>query len=452
MSKGFAATLTAATLAGLAAGLVAAPGPREEHDRRMAWWREARFGMFIHWGLYAVPAGEWKGQRDPGNGEWIRKQLRIPAGEYDPLVQQFNPTAFDAKAWARLAREAGMKYVVITSKHHDGFALWDSKVSDFDVMATPFSRDVLRELTDAVRSEGLKMCFYHSILDWHHPDAQGRFFPDYEKTPNPDWSRYVESYLKPQLREIVTGYGPLGVLWFDGEWALEWTQEQGHDLYAFVRGLQPDIIINNRVGKSRAGMSGFSKSPDDAGDFGTPEQEVPATGVPGVDWESCMTMNDTWGYKHFDHNWKSAETLIRTLVDTASKGGNLLLNVGPTGEGRIPAVSAERLRAMGRWLATNGEAVYGTEASPVPAPAWGRLTRKGGRLFLHVFDWPSDGTLTVPVAGTVTRALLLADPGGPPLAVRTSPQGLRLSLPKLAPDPVASVVALELEGEPTPVR
>jgi alpha-L-fucosidase len=412
----------------------------------MAWWREARFGMFIHWGLYAVPAGEWKGRRTEEIGEWIMKNLRIPISEYETLVPRFNPVKYDAREWVRIARDAGMKYIVITSKHHDGFALFDSKVSGYDVMATPFKRDILKELAQACREAGIRLGFYHSILDWHHPDAQGAAFPDYEKKKNPNWSRYVESYMKPQLDELLTGYGPLAVLWFDGDWVVEWSDDQGRALYASLRARQADLIINNRIGAGRQGMKGMSKEGSFAGDFGTPEQEVPPTGLPGVDWESCMTMNDTWGFKHFDHDWKSTEKLVRTLIDIASKGGNFLLNVGPTAEGVIPAPSVERLSGMGRWLRVNGEAIYGTGASPVAAPAWGRITRKPGRLYLHVFDWPVSGTLSLRLPATPSKAYLLADSTRKPLAAQLEGGLVTIIVPATAPDPVASVVVLEVNG------
>jgi len=444
--------LAGLALAGVASPVRAEGAPlaetREQRDARMAWWRQARFGMFIHWGLYAVPAGEYEGQRDKDIGEWIMKHLRIPIPEYERFAAQFNPTRFDAREWVRIAQDAGMKYIVITSKHHDGFALFDSKVSDYDVMATPFKRDILKELSEAAREAGIRFCFYHSIMDWHHPDAQGPAFPDYEKVANPNWARYVEGYMKPQLRELLTGYGKVGVLWFDGDWIKEWSDDQGRDLYAFVRGVQPDLVVNNRVGAGRQGMSGMTKEGRFAGDFGTPEQEVPATGLPGVDWESCMTMNDTWGYKHFDQHWKSAETLLRTLIDITSKGGNFLLNVGPTGEGLIPGASLERLAAMGRWLRVNGEAIYGSGPSPVAAPPWGRITTKPGRLYLHVFDWPAGGVLEVPVSSAPKRAFLLADAAQTPLSARVEKGTLRLTLPGKAPDTVASVVALETDAKP----
>src|SRR5688572_405704 len=324
-----------------ARGATKPPGSesKEHRDARMKWWREARFGMFIHWGLYAIPAGEWKGKEVKGIGEWIMNYAKIPVPEYEQLAGQFNPVKFDAKQWVRIAKDAGMKYIVITSKHHDGFCLWDSKVSDYDVMATPFKRDILKELADACREEGIKLCFYHSIMDWHHPDAQAPNYPDYNRRkgePNPNWARYREEYLKPQLKELLTNYGDIGVMWFDGEWVPDWTEEQGKELYAFCRSIQPKLIVNNRVGKARNSMKGMNKYAGAAGDFGTPEQEVPPTGFPGVDWESCMTMNDTWGFKKNDENWKSEKKLIHTLIETASKGGNFLLNVGPTAEGEIP--------------------------------------------------------------------------------------------------------------------
>ncbi|GAH05300.1 unnamed protein product, partial [marine sediment metagenome] len=291
-----------------------------------------RFGMFIHWGLYAVPAGEWKGKKIGGIGEWIMESADIPVSEYERFAKKFNPVKFDADQWVRIAKNAGMKYIVITSKHHDGFCLWDSKVSDYDIMnASPFKRDILKGLSVACKKHGIRLCFYHSIMDWHHPDAQAPFYPNYNdgSRTNPNFSRYVQNYMKPQLEELITNYGPLGVLWFDGEWIKDWTEPQGKDLYNFLRALQPDIIINNRVGKDRKGMQGLNKDDQEyAGDFGTPEQQIPSKGLPGVDWESCMTMNNTWGFKSYDHNWKSTEDLLRKLVDIASKGGNFLLNVG----------------------------------------------------------------------------------------------------------------------------
>jgi alpha-L-fucosidase len=349
-----------------------------------------------------------------------------------------------------MAKDAGMKYIVITSKHHDGFCMWDSKVTDYDITdATPFKKDVLKELARACKKQGIRLCFYHSIMDWHHPDAQAPFYPNYNDTnlSNPNFARYVENYLRPQVKELITNYGPLGVLWFDGEWIKDWTEPQGKDMYNYVRGLQPDIIINNRVGKGRKGMEGLSKSEEYAGDFGTPEQQIPPTGLPGVDWETCMTMNDTWGYSSYDQNWKSTEDLIRKLADIASKGGNFLLNVGPTSEGLIPQASVERLAAMGQWMKVNSESIYGTTASPIGAPAWGRCTAKPGRLYLHVFDWPKDGRLEVPgLKNKVGKVYLLADEERRSLPVnRLDENRLAVSVPEKAPDAIDTVVVLEIE-------
>ncbi|MEP7322083.1 MAG: alpha-L-fucosidase [Saprospiraceae bacterium] len=334
---------------------------KAERDRRMEWWRDAGFGLFIHWGVYSVPAGEYKGNTTKDIGEWIMHHSNIPIPEYEQFARSFNPLKFDAKKWVAIAKDAGVKYIVITSKHHDGFCMWDSKVTEYDIMDTsPFGRDILQELTDACNAAGIRMCFYHSIMDWHQPDAESKKSYTHQNTENPDWNKYREEYLKPQIKELLTKYDP-GVMWFDGEWIPEWTEDQGKDLYHMIKDLKPNIIINNRVGKGRKGMQGMSETDDAAGDFGTPEQEI-LDGTSTNDWESCMTMNDTWGYKKNDNNWKSSEKLIKNLIDVAAKGGNYLLNVGPTAEGLIPSESVKRLEDMGAWLKINGEAIYATNS------------------------------------------------------------------------------------------
>ena len=419
----------------------------------MQWWRDARFGMFIHWGVYANPAGEFGGKRYGGGGEWIKSHANIPNSKYDALLTQFNPTKYDAAEWVRIAKDAGAKYIVITSKHHDGFCLWDSAVTDYDVAATPWKKDLLKPLADECRKQGVTLCFYYSIMDWHHPS---QFIATKGKLPDAGdglnemrkgmKADYV-NYMKAQLKELVDNYDP-AVIWFDGEWVKWWTHEDGRDLYAYCRSLKPSIIVNNRVDKGRKGMAGLTaKDKPYAGDFGTPEQEVPAAGLPGVDWESCITMNDTWGYKHFDHKWKSPEELVRQLIDIASKGGNDLLNVGPTGEGLIPPQSVERLAAMGAWMKVNGESIIGTTATPLGKLEWGRSTQKPGRLYLHVYDWPDEGRLEVPpIANKITAAYLLSDTSKKPLQVTQADKSLFVLLPKDPPDKIASVIVLEVDG------
>ncbi|MFO8014303.1 MAG: alpha-L-fucosidase [Phycisphaerae bacterium] len=397
---------------------------------RTLWYREGKFGMFIHWGVYAVPAGVYKGKKIGGIGEWIMDRANIPVEEYEKFPPQFNPVKFDAEEWVRLAKTAGMTYMVITSKHHDGFAMYDSKVSEYDIIdATPFDRDPMKELAAACKKHGLKFCFYHSIMDWHHPKAKGSAFDDYHK-----------NYLKPQVKELITRYGPLGIMWFDGEWIGEWTQEDGRDMYRFCRDLQPSLIVNNRVGKRKR----------EDGDYETPEQNIPAGAIQGRLWETCMTMNDTWGYKKNDDNWKSDADLVRKLIDIASKGGNFLLNVGPKADGTIPQPSVTRLKQVGRWLSHNGEAIYGTTQSPWHKhPFDGRCTVDGNTLYVHVFAW--DGPVRLPgLKGDVKSVRVVDERCGTAAHKVTEDQGvtfLELAMPA-TPDLVATVVAVEFDGPP----
>lgn len=428
-------------LAACTAVLAADEPPQEtpaQRDARMQWWREARFGLFIHWGVYSVPAGTYQDRQIGGIGEWIMNSGKIPVAEYKKFAAQFNPVKFNAEEWVLLAKEAGMKYIVITSKHHDGFAMFDSKVTDWDIVdATPFQRDPLRELSAACQKHGIKLGFYYSqAQDWCHPGGAAAG-GHWDKAQDGDMDQYLREIAAPQVREILTNYGPIAILWWDTP--VDMTPERAAALYPLTE-LQPGLITNNRLG------GGFS------GDSDTPEQTIPATGMPGRDWETCMTMNDTWGFKSYDHNWKPTELLIRNLVDIASKGGNYLLNVGPTSQGLIPEPSVARLKEVGRWMRTNGEAIYGTTASPFKKLAWGRCTKKvtgdGATLYLHVFNWPADGQLLLPGLRNETgSAYLLADPDRKTLSAKATDAGVVLELPAKAPDAISSVVVLPVKGE-----
>jgi alpha-L-fucosidase len=414
-------------------------------EKRMSWWTDARFGMFIHWGLYAVPAGQWNGSTN--HAEWILNSAKIPVNEYEKFAPQFNPTKFDPVQWVSMAKNAGMKYIVITSKHHDGFCLWDSKLTDYDVMdATPFKRDILKEIADQCRKQGLKICFYHSIMDWHNPDYLPRRDWETRSAVGADFNRYKQ-YLKGQIAELIKNYGPVGVLWFDGEWENTWAHRDGLDLYKYVKSLQPDIIINNRVDKGRQGMAGMTKDPNFAGDFGTPELEIPQTGLPGVYWESCMTMtnNNHWGYNKNDVNFISSKNLIRNLIDTASKGGNLLLNIGPKPDGTFPQQSIDRLADIGKWMSVNSQSIYGTSASTIPNLPWGRCTAKADKIYLHIFDWPADSKLVIQQnISNIDSAYLLVDLSKK-LSVEYKNNSTVISVPDKPLDPVATVIVLEFK-------
>ena len=432
----------------------------------MQWWREARFGMFVHWGLYSGLAGTWDGKpvATRGGMEWIQQRVGADTATYAArAIPLFQPKPGFAREWARLAKEAGCRYLVFTTKHHDGFALHDSQVSDYDA-GSALHRDLVKEIVAATRAEGLHVGFYHSIIDWHHDQYEyarskqlphplrGKDYPNGQR----DHAKYL-AYLHAEVKELMSNYGPVDVMWWDYS-ATDFQGEEAwraSELIAAVRAKQPKIIMNNRLyrlpeaGFTGMGTNAISPHLDTRyGDFITPEQHIPATGMPGVDWETCMTMNTTWGYSEHDHDWKSSETLIRNLIDIASKGGNYLLNIGPKGDGSVPTESVAALAAFGAWMKVNGEAIYSTTASPFGKPDWGRCTRKvlpGGRvrLYLHIFDWPNDGKIVVPVAGgSSARAKLLA--GGKALPVSVAGAQTSITVGSEARDKIANVVALDL--------
>ena len=415
---------------------------KTQRDARMKWWREAKFGMFIHWGVYSVPAGVYDGKPINGIGEWIMNKGKIPVARYAEYAKEFNPVKFDADRWVQIAKDAGMKYIVITSKHHDGFAMFHSKASPFNIYdATPFKRDPLKELAAACEKQGIKLGFYYSqAQDWHHPGGAAAGGHWDKAAQDGDMTKYIQEIAVPQIREILTNYGHVAVLWFDTPIGM--TKERAEMILPLLS-LQPGIIWNNRLG------GGYK------GDTETPEQHIPPQGYKDRDWETCMTMNGTWGFKKDDHKWKSEETLLHNLIDIASKGGNYLLNVGPTSEGEIPEPSVERLSAIGKWMKVNGESIYGTTATPFTQPlAWGRCTKKvdekGTTLYLHVFDWPKDGRLTLPaIKGLDKVAYLLADAERKPLTKLSDGStrgGMVILLPEKAPDPISSTVVLRVNG------
>ena len=430
-------------------------------DSRMKWWREARFGMFIHWGVYSVPAGTYKGQKINRIGEWIMNRGKIPVAEYQQFAKEFNPVNFNADEWVQTAKDTGMKYIVITAKHHDGFAMFKSNASKWNIVdATPYGKDVLKQLAAACKKNGIKLGFYYSqAQDWNNPGGAASRKPATEGWANPDsaaidaytkehsghWdpaqttksmSQYIDDVAVPQVKELLTNYGDVAVLWWDTP--TDMTDEYAAKLNALLK-FQPMIITNDRL-----------KRPNYPGDYKTPEQKIPTLSeLDGKDWETCMTMNETWGYKSYANNWKSVETLVRNLIDIASKGGNYLLNVGPKSDGTFPQQSIDILKGMGAWMKVNSEAIYSTKSNPLAPVTWGRITSKesksGTTLYLSVFDWPKDGKLVVPgLKNGIISAKLLAN--GESVKTKTEDEGLELKLPDKAPDPIATVIKLEVKG------
>jgi len=436
----------------LIAATVFAVAPLNQPNPKLDWWRDARFGMFIHWGLYAVPAGAWE-DKGTGHAEWIRTTAQIPLETYDRFVDEFNPVNFDADAWCEMASDAGMGYVVITSKHHDGFCLFDSEFTDFDIMSTPFKRDIMKELAEAAPRHDVRMSWYHSIMDWHHPDYLPRRGWEIDRsTDGADMQRF-RKYLHGQVTELLTNYGPIGIMWFDGEWESTWRGEYGRELYEHCMALQPEVIVNNRLG-ARGGMEGLTGMDGYAGGYGgdymTPEQEIPDAVDKGLDWETCMTMNDRWGYNMRDKNFKSTTDLLRKLSDIVSKSGNFLLNIGPKPDGTFPEESIQRLSEIGDWMDVNGEAIHGTVGSPFASLEWGRVTQKfhenSTTLYMHVFDWPKNGKLVIPgLAGAVISARIL---GGGNISFAVGQGEVIVDLPSKMPNEHIGVIAVEVQGKP----
>lgn len=436
--------------------------PDLSKEERMKWWREARFGMFIHFGVYAQMAGEYRGhQQAKGGAEWIMNRMKVPVQEYRSIARQFNPVKFDADEWVKTAKDAGMKYIVITAKHHDGFALFDSKASDWDITdATPYGKDLLKPLAEACKKHGMKMGLYYSqAQDWVNPGGSAARKEMREGWPNPDstkidnytrdhlghwdpvqetktFDQYIDQVAVPQLRELMTNYGEIAVLWWDTPTRM--TDDAALKLTEVLK-LQPQIITNDRL-----------KRPNFPGDTRTPEQKIPSQAeLDGKDWETCMTMNRTWGYRKTDTSWKSAEVLVRNLVESASKGGNYLLNIGPKPDGSFPQESVERLQAMGAWMRVNSEAIYATKRNPLPAVDWGCITRKDNRkntvLYLTVFDWPKGETLILP---RLTNKVVSAAVLGSPMKVKTKAAdgNTYVSISGKPTVAIVPVIRLEVEG------
>ncbi len=431
-------------------------------DQRMKWWREARFGMFIHWGVYAQWAGVYRGHEQlRGGAEWIMNRCKIPVDEYQAKAAEFNPVKFDADEWVRTAKNAGMKYIVITAKHHDGFAMFKTAASKWNIVdATPYGKDVLKPLAAACKKYGIKLGFYYSqAQDWNNPGgaasrkaaSEGWLNPDsskidaYTQQHNGHWdpkqeantfAEYIDRVAVPQVKELMTNYGEVAVLWWDTPTNM--TDEAALKLQEQLK-YQPNIITNDRL-----------KRPNFPGDTKTPEQKIPTLAeLDGKDWETCMTMNGTWGYRTSDNKWKSTETLIHNLCDIASKGGNYLLNVGPKPDGTFPEQSVQSLKEIGDWMKTNSEAIYATKASPLAPLDWGRCTRKesaaGTILYLSVFNWPANGQLLVPGLKNELITATLLD-GKKKVMGKNTPEGLLISLPAAAPDKIASVIRLDMKG------
>ncbi len=412
--RNYLALMSAAGIALRSGAPAAAATSDADRERRMQWWHQAKFGMFIHWGLYSVL----------GRHEWAMENEGIPVREYEQLAKQFTPHPNAAREWAKLARRAGMKYMVMTTKHHEGFCLFNTKLTDYCAPQQACGRDLVKEFVDAARGEGMRVGFYYSLMDWHHPDGARCAHDEAARR------RFVD-YIHSQVRELCTNYGKLDILWYDVAWPLDAAGWESLKMNQMVRELQPDIIINNR-----------SKVPED---FDTPEQRIQATR--GRAWEACMTMNDSWGYQRADDNWKSPKTIVRNLVTCARDGGNYLLNIGPKPDGSAPEESVRILSEVGRWMDRNGVTIYGAEPCDVKRSSYINFSRKGNTLYLHVYDWPGNMVAVGGLQTKIKSARLLVS--GKPVEVKQDEFRVQFTgLPANPPDTPVTVIAAECEGEP----
>ncbi len=385
----------------------------DTRDQRMKWWHDARFGMFIHWGLYSVL----------GRHEWVMEDEAIPVADYEQLAKRFTPKPNAARAWAKLARQAGQKYMVMTTKHHEGFCQFDTKLTNYCAPKQACGRDLVREFVDAARGEGMRVGFYYSLMDWHHPDGARCLTDEAARR------RFVD-YIHGQVRELCSNYGKLDVLWYDVSWPLKPEGWESEKMNKMVRDLQPEIIINNRSGLPE--------------DFATPEQRIQAENRA---WEACMTMNDSWGYQRADDAWKTPKTVVRNLITCARDGGNYLLNIGPKPDGSIPQESIDILTQVGKWMDRNSQSIYTAEKCDVKRANYANFTRKGNTLYMHVYFWPGDYVAISGLRAKVQSARMLAT-GKPVEFQQDRFRTVFKGLPQAAPDNPATAIAIECDAEP----
>ena len=406
--------MAAATAAASAVSTPAfAAGDASDRERRMKWWHEARFGMFIHWGLYSVL----------GRHEWVMENEAIPVAEYEQLAKRFKPKPNAARDWAKLAKQAGQKYMVMTTKHHEGFCHFDSKLTDYCAPKQGPGRDLVKEYVEAARAEGLRVGFYYSLMDWHHPDGARC------ATDEAARRRFVD-YIHGQIRELLTNYGKIDILWYDVAWPLDAKGWESEKMNAMVFQLQPDIIVNNRNKLD--------------GDFSTPEQRIEAAKNA---WESCMTMNDSWGYHKNDDDWKSPKTIVRNLITCAHDTGNYLLNIGPRPDGSIPEESVRILTSVGKWMDRNGQSIYKSEKCQPRRSNYASFSRNGDTLYMHIHFWPGD----TPVIGGLRNKLKSARMLATGREIRFEQDDFRVrfsGLGEKAPDDPVTTIAIECDGEP----